>query len=462
MRKLLQRFNNSPLRLRLTAWYVLLLGLTLMLFSSYLYFQLKHSQLTQLDMALQIVASYVMNHLKEPSFRRVEASALAYHLIESGFVVRLVGLDGTVQDGFGSYQSVPSWLPQVSGYANLQGDKTLWRLYSQQIQLASSHTEWWLQVAHSLASVNEALENFLKQIFLSLPVVLLLAGLGGLFLSNRALRPIDYITRTVQTISVSDLSQRISYRGPADEVGRLAITFDRMLERLQAAFVRERRFVADAAHELRTPLTIVKGRLGVTLNQERSREEYKNALQALEPEVDRLIRLTNDLLFLARVDQNRLRWQTQALDLSNFLAVIVEQMQPLAQAQQITLKENISPSLVVHGDPDHLISLFLNLLDNAIKYTPALGQVVVHAKCKGTDLQVKIRDTGPGISPEHLPHVFERFYRVEADRSRSTGGTGLGLAIADEIARLHGGRLEVQSEPHRGTMFIVHLMALVK
>jgi signal transduction histidine kinase len=185
--------------------------------------------------------------------------------------------------------------------------------------------------------------------------------------------------------------------------------------------------------------------------------EYENTLQELEQEVDRLIRLANALLFLARMDRDRMPWFPERLELSQLLSAIVEQVHPLAESKQITLSENIPFGLYVNGDSDLLIRVFLNLLDNAMKYTPFGGKVNLWAKLQKGNVIIGISDTGVGIPPEHLPHLFERFYRVEKDRSSRTGGTGLGLAIAKEIIRLHGGKIKVKSEVNRGTTFTVHL-----
>jgi signal transduction histidine kinase len=173
--------------------------------------------------------------------------------------------------------------------------------------------------------------------------------------------------------------------------------------------------------------------------------------------VNRLIRLSTDLLFLARLDEGCLHLQPEALDFNDLLDALVEQVQPLAEAKDVSLIRESPAGLVIHGDPDHLIRLFLNLLDNAIKYTPPGGQVTVRAGNEGARVCVAIGDTGPGIPSEAIPHLFERFYRVEAARSRDSGGAGLGLAIAYEIARWHGGTLEVRSEPGQGTTFAVTL-----
>jgi heavy metal sensor kinase len=457
--------GKSSLRVRLTAWYMLLMGVTLFLCSTYLYFQLKQSLLFQVDGALQVEAFQCLASLQrteKPPLKlgNPESNPDASRCLnQTSFAVRLMAPDGTLRDGAGDYLAMPIKTPKIPGYVTLTQNKTHWRIYSHPIEKPKNHIVGWLQVAQTLGPMQEALENLHRQTLMRMPVIVLLAGLGGLFLANRALKPIDRISRTAQAISTNDLTGRINYRGPTDEVGQLAATFDRMLDRLQAGFEREQRFTADVSHELRTPLTVIKGRIGVALSRIRTPREYENTLQDIETAVDRLIRLTNDLLFLARLDQGRLSWQPEVLDLSNLLLAVTEQVQPLVAAQDIYLVEDIPPDLLIHGEPDHLISLFLNLLDNAIKHTPTAGKVMVRAQPRDLQICVTVSDTGTGISPEHLPHLFERFYRVEAARSRCTGGAGLGLAIAYEIVHLHGGTLEVQSNPNQGTCFVVCLPA---
>lgn len=454
--------GRATLRLRLTAWYTLLMALTLVFFSGYLYLRMERSLLAQMDVALQVTASQALTNLDEENgrlaFQQTEASQLvANRLSQAGFAVRLLASDGTVWDGFGGYTEVPLWIPSTAGYHTLGTEEARWRVYSQPIQVPGEQSVIWLQVAQSMAALQDVVENLRTQMLLGLPFILVLAGFGGYLLADRALRPIDRITRTAQAISASRLSRRINYIGPQDEVARLAATFDRMLDRLQAAFEHERRFTADAAHELRTPLTAIKGRLDVILNRPRTVAEYESALHDLEQEIDRLIQLSADLLLLARLDQRRLPWQPQRVDLSELLHAVAEQMRPLADANGLILTEEVLPGLSIVGDPDHLIRLFLNLLDNAVKYTPSGGQVTLRAGKEQTGVWVAVSDTGPGIPSEHLPHVFERFHRVEEARSRKSGGAGLGLAIVYEIARWHGGTVEVQSEPGRGATFIVHL-----
>ncbi|MGH2620295.1 MAG: sensor histidine kinase, partial [Anaerolineales bacterium] len=310
-----------------------------------------------------------------------------------------------------------------------------------------------------LESVEQTLLLLRLQLLWGVPLALLLAGAGGYFLASRALRPIDRIARTAQAINSSDLSARIGHSGPADELGRLAATFDEMLDRLQSAFDRERRFTADAAHELRTPLTALKGRIGVTLSQPRQPAEYGDSLQEMERQVDRLIRLSSDLLFIARLDRGQLAQRRDPIALTELLAAVVGQLRPLAEAKSVSLTESDARDLTVQGDMDLLIRLFLNLVDNAIKFTPPRGRVSVEARRSGEQVTIAVRDSGPGIPAEHRAQLFERFFRVGSDRSRADGqgGAGLGLAIAHEIARAHGGTLAVESTVGEGTNFFVRL-----
>lgn len=460
----LKWLNRIPVRLKLTGWYVLLLGLTLGGFTGYLYLRLERKLIAKVDTALEIAASkFLVNLTDEGSFLAFKDTLVqrntAQRLRQVGFAVRLINLNGKVTDGFGRYQEVPTWVPTNKGYTTLALNEAEWRLISRPV-LRQGRIVGWLQVAQSLEALEEISEELPTEILLNLPLVLLLAALGGLFLSNRALRPIRQITQTAQTITATDLTQRLNYQGAADEVGQLATTFDQMLNRLQAAFEREQQFTANAAHELRTPLTVIKGRIGVTRTRLRTSDEYENTLQDLEQEVDRLIRLSNGLLLLARIDRGQLPFHALAVDLSNLLEVIVEQVQPLAEAQQIALMNDLPPRLWVQGDPDHLTSLFLNLLDNAVKYTPEAGVVRLWAEYQKNDeknlVQVAVNNTSTCIPPEHLPHLFERFYRLEST-SRGKGGAGLGLALAQEIVYLHGGTLTAHSDPNQGTTFIVTL-----
>jgi heavy metal sensor kinase len=523
------------LRARITAWYLLLIGITLITFGAFLHFRTHHSLLSQLDTSLEVASSQALPNLENKNgrlmFSRLDAEhvgeiksldvdrlvlsdgtvfelngetevsvplsvgiaveigavtsprglvaleideadlvgvqqTVGPHLTDvamlrnSEFAYRIVGLDGVVWDSLGNEGDFLLQITEQSDFITVQSQSGVeWRVHQLALNTPDGRRLGWLQTAKSLEQVNEALESLRIQLLWAIPLAIVLAASGGFFLADRGLRPINRITRLAQSITVSDLHRRIDHRGPNDEIGRLARTFDAMLERLEAAFERERRFTADASHELRTPLTALKGRLDVTLSKPRSPSEYQETLLGMEQEVDRLIRLSNALLFLARLEQGQLYWQPEKVPLDYLLGSVVDQVRPQAEAKGLTVIEDISPGITVYGDPDHLIRLFMGLIDNACKYTPPGGQITIRASSNVTETSISIRDTGPGIPEEHLEHIFERFYRIDDARSRDSGGTGLGLAIAYEITQMHRGRLEVQSVVGGGTTFTVVLPA---
>jgi heavy metal sensor kinase len=457
------RPHHVNIRLRLVLWYLISLGFLLLFFASFLHRRMDYSLLKNTDAALELAATQALDYVDEEDGRLVFRDTDALRRVAKEFDLHLIAPDGAVWDDL-SYDDAPYIPSPEAGYTTLGsrprfGDKR-WRVYSQQVTAPGGATIGWLQVAQSLDDTQATLKNLTGHMCFSFPLMLVLAIVGSFFLTARALRPIDQITRTAQGINASDLEGRINYAGADDEVGRLARTFDSMLDRLQAGFERERRFTSDAAHELRTPLTALKGGIGVTLSQPRQPAEYENALRDMENQVDRLIRLSNDMLFLARLDHEGRQEALNEIALSDLLAALLDQVRPLAEAKSIELTESVPPDLVVNGNMDLLIRLFLNLLDNAIKYTPFEGQVKVEAEQRADSMCVHISDTGPGIPPGQLPHLFERFYRAESDRTRrqgqhlqAQGGAGLGLAIAQEIAHAHGGDLTAQSQVGQGSTF---------
>jgi signal transduction histidine kinase len=281
-------------------------------------------------------------------------------------------------------------------------------------------------------------------------------GVGAYFLAKRALAPIDTITQTAREISASELSARLNMPHAYQEVAQLAETFDQMLERLEASFARERRFTADASHELRTPLAAMEAILSVVRSEPREAHEYEEALDDLADETARLRSLAEQLLQLSRQTQPE-RTDMAPVDLSILLADVADALHPLLEAKSLSLERRIEPGLHVLGDSDSLIRVFLNLLDNAIKFTER-GTITIAASLEGDKVRVDVGDTGIGISADRLPGVFERFYR--ADPSRSTPGAGLGLALANQIVRNHGGMLSVESTEGKGSTFTVMLQRL--
>jgi len=284
------------------------------------------------------------------------------------------------------------------------------------------------------------------------------------------LKPVQAIVHTARRISESDLSQRLNLNRD-DELGELASTFDQMLDRLQAAFERQRQFTADASHELRSPLAIIELESNRALERPRTSKEYERALRLIQSENEWMSRLVNELLLLARMDAEQAVLQAERLDLSEVVVDVTERLNPLAQARGVTLKTGALVECYVHADRVYLGQLLTNLVENAIKYTQRSDALVLleSASQMLDDRRwslVSITDNGPGIPEEHLPYIFNRFYRLDKARFRQAdeedawiSGSGLGLAIAKSIAQVYGGNIEVSSQTGKGTTFTVWLPA---
>ncbi len=241
------------------------------------------------------------------------------------------------------------------------------------------------------------------------------------------------------------------------QVGRLARTFDAMLARLDDAFRRERQFTADASHELRTPLTVMRGEIDVALNRTRSKEEYARVLRELGTDVDRLTQMANDLLTLARADASKLPLQLGAVRAARLLQAVAEEMRPLADERGVTLIERADETLTVWADEDKLLHVLFNLVENALKFTPRNGAITLSATRDNHRAVIAVADTGIGVATEHLPHLFERFYRVDEAHSSRGGGAGLGLAIAHALVVAQGGTIAAHSVVGQGTTFTIRL-----
>lgn len=314
-----------------------------------------------------------------------------------------------------------------------------------------------IQVGHSLKSVEQTQSQILRLLGIMLAATALLALGTGWVLADRALIPVNAITTTARDIGEHDLNRRIKIDLPNDELGRLAQTFNQMLDRIEEAFARQKRFTADAAHELRTPLSIMQTGIDVILGQTRTADQYRAAMENMGEEVQRLTQLTTYLLMLARVDDPNFALKRHPMDLSLLLNTVIDDISTAADQKHITIHRDISPNVTLSADENRLIQMVLNLLENAVKYTPEKGQITINLKSQPSAVTFTIADTGQGIPPEDLPHIFERFYRSDRARSRNQGGFGLGLAIAQQIVQLHKGTIQVSSQPGAGTQFIVTL-----
>jgi signal transduction histidine kinase len=311
-----------------------------------------------------------------------------------------------------------------------------------------------VQVARDMREYDRLWQGEVATLLTLLPLSLLVAGMGGLFLTERALRPVHQVTQAAAQIGAEDLSRRLKVSG-RDELAEMAATFNGMIARLEAAFEQQRRFTADASHELRTPLSRIKVTTSMTLADEPNLEEYRTALRITDQAADVMERLIQQLMLLARADSGQLPIDRSRLDLG---CVLQDAADAVGHAGSAPVTLELPPQPIeIDGDPDHLCRVFVNLLDNAIRHTPPDGKIMLSACIEGHSAVVRVRDTGEGIPPEHLPHVGERFYRVDAARARRTGGGGLGLAISQTIVHAHGGQLSIASEVGRGTIVTVSL-----
>ncbi len=451
----------KTIRVRLALWStVLLLGM-LAAFGGFVYVNLSHSLHTAIDNTLSLSAEQTAAGLNIDNGHIIisEQNALdetgSEAFTTGGLTLIVLSKDNTILQATGPLRTHPDPI-QTSGTQGVfvtltENDASApIRVYVLPV-LDDTQVVGWVQAMQSLANVEDSLQRLLTALLLGGGTLSVLAGFIGYFLATRALAPIDDITFAARRISTADLTERLNLRDTGDEVSRLASTFNEMLDRLETGFKRERQFTSDASHELRTPLTAMQAILSLVREGERPVLEYRQALDDLAGETDRLRGLVEDLLKLARGDlyQTEVR---ELVDLSTLLYDVSDSLRPLAEAKGLSLSCDAPPNLTLMGDRDGLIRLFVNLLDNAIKFTER-GKVIVTGRNEVDMLCVEIADTGTGITAEHMTHIFDRFYRVET--ARSSGGSGLGLAIAQQIAQVHGGDIEVESTPNAGTKFTV-------
>ncbi|MBI1879606.1 MAG: HAMP domain-containing protein [Chloroflexi bacterium] len=457
----------KTLRVRFALWTAGLLLSALTLFGIFVYIRMAQSLAASVDDALmlavsQLVAEVDVDHGKLELVVDFIQDMRNTSLLEQGFSFRLLNSAGETVQEYGPYHPLPQsqvkfTAPDQLGVFTTFTDTATQRpvrMYTAPF-VDDNQVLGTMQVAQNLNNVEQTLNQLLTTLLVGGPLLVVLAGMGGYFLAARALAPIDKITHMARRISAEDLSARLNLPLTDDETGRLASTFDAMLARLDDGFQRERRFTADASHELRTPLAAIQTILSSTLARRRTPTEYEQVLADLSEETERLRTLVEGLLHLTHSDAAH-PMVKDSVNLSILLADVTDSLHLLAEDKGLELTAKISDNLTVAGDSDALIRLFVNLLDNAIKYTEQ-GQITVVANSGPNGfVEVAITDTGIGIAAAHLPHVFERFFRV--DEARTTSGTGLGLAIALSVAQTHGGTIGVESELGKGTVFTVQLV----
>lgn len=462
--------RGGSLRVHLTAWYGTVMVALLVLFAMLLYLLLDTSLNQELDRALRVRSEEIANSLTGDEAGGIftpepvpESGIVLQHdlAIQSRYeLVLIYGPNGALVEAAGPHLNLaPTWAVPARGgtYATQAIGNANWRLYGTPLpMLGGSGT---LLVGRSLAATDATLHQIVWAVLVAGPVLLLLACIGGYFLAGRALAPIQRINQTTRRIQAQDLSLRIGADSGRGEIAELSQTIDAMLERLEHAFARQRRFTADAAHELRTPLAVVVAEASLALERQRSTAEYQQVLSTIVQESDRLRVLLQDLLTLARAEHGAVLRQPSTTALSEICAQAIVRVtrSALAKGVSVVLDQQADP--LVWGDAVWLNQMLDNLLDNAVKYSAPGGVVQLRLSEREATAYLDVIDSGTGIEAIHLPHVFERFYRADTARNRDTetAGAGLGLAICHWIAEAHQGEITVESEPNWGARFTVRL-----
>jgi heavy metal sensor kinase len=486
-------FSFQSIRVRLTFWYTLLVFSTLLVFGVVSYYYTNKSLSENLDTSLKYEVRWVRDYI-EPQASKVKAGRRGI----DAFIRRtakepLPGLEKTDRDTISeeadeiwnqifrhslrsrkkTYIQILDAQGQIAHRSyNLATDSIVVRdtipmyltavttgeLNNEPIRVAAIREKnFTYLVGYPLAELRDLLDNLYLIFLILIPTALAISVFGGFALATRALKPVDNITTRARRITAENLDQTIPKRDIDDEIGRLTATINEMIHRLHQSFAQVRQFSADASHELRTPLTIIRGEIELALRSPKSADEYRRIFESTLEEILRLNSIIDNLLMLAKADQGGYHAEFSEVDLKTLVSELYEDSEVLAQRKKIHVELRSNAAITIVGDRIRLRQLFLNLIDNAIKYTPECGTVTLSMELQDGSAVFQVEDTGIGIPESELGKIFDRFYRVDKARSRELGGSGLGLSIAQWIAQLHRGSITVHSEVNRGSLFKVTL-----
>ena len=456
----------DSVRIRLTLWYAGVLALSLIAFALVVYYAAAAIFYERQDESLrstaQTVASAYVEELEEERSAAKASQVVLAELVFPDRYVEVTDSSGKALAWSGNFSRSGLAIPapdlakartQSAGFVSING------LRLAVVPLSSDRELGFAAVAEPLAVIDEGLRRLRRDFFAGVPLVLLLASAGGYFLARKSLAPIASMNRQTERITAERLSSRLDVTNPRDELGRLAATINDLLTRLETSFKEQQRFIADASHELRTPLAVLRGETEVALSKPRTVEEYEASLALIKDEAERLSHIVEDLFLLARqpIDAPA-SLVKQPMSLNKVVRDCARAAQVLAMHKGVRLKtDDDSPAIVLNGDDELLKRMMLNLLDNAVKYTPEGGEIFVALARQNGSALIEVRDTGIGIPRAEHARIFDRFYRVDKARSRTLGGAGLGLSIVRWIVEVHGGKIEVNSAPGQGSKFIVQL-----
>ncbi len=455
--------SRLPIRWQFTLWFGATLAVLLFGFSLLLFVVMRHQLLAAVDTGLQEELREITNEislarklpemLEQTKRRFLEHGVYHFQMADSSGKVLFQSL------AFEGRPPLSTAVAPASGGLHFN-TRSLPELGLCRVVTSVADGPGGPYVVHAATSM----EPFERQ--LSLLITVLLASgpvalgcglIGGYTLARRALSPVDRIVEVANRITATDLHQRVDVVNANDELGRLAQTFNALIDRLQKAIEEMRRFTADAAHELRTPLAVLRSGIDVALRAPRSAQEYRQALEAAADEANRLTRLADQLLFLSRQAAGMMQLDRDEMRLDALVKDVAEQFAGRIEEAGVTLTVEPLAPWTVRGDDIRLSQVFYNVLENAIKYTPRGGRVSVRGRAVDHHVTIEVEDTGIGIPAENLPHVFKRFYRVEQSRNLERDGSGLGLSIAQSAIEAHGGTISIKSTPERGTLVSIVL-----
>ena len=468
----------DSVRVRLTLWYVSVLALVLAAFSLGVYSMLSSALHARVDDSLravvQVATKSLTNDAEEGQTSEGAAQSTVAELFNPQQALAIFDASGrllaenTSGDDFHARLPDAALIPQDEIYVytaeDEYDDNEHHRTAVQRVTISPSNTPYIILATQPLERLEDELESLREILYYTVPIAVLMTGIGGWFLARKSLAPVVTMAEQARLIGARNLDHRLLVANPRDELGRLATAFNELLSRLSAAFVQQRQFMADASHELRTPLSVMHTAADVTLEKShRDEDEYRDAIKMIGEQTRRLTRIVEDMFTLARADAGRYPLRASRFYLDELVEETARVGRVLAAQRDVTVEVAASSELPFHGDEDLLRQMILNLLGNAIKHTPPGGGVRLSAILARGKYLVSISDTGPGIPFEAQPHIFERFYRIDKARSRSEtssgAGAGLGLAISRWIAEAHGGSLELTRSGDDGSTFVVTLPA---
>jgi len=467
----------SSIKARVIAFYMVVLFLTLSALGVFLYFSLHKIVYNSIDSSLlsrvKALATLVTENDNETEFRFSDDVMWEYNSPRSKSFFQIRRFDGTTLEKSASLKD--SELPFQTGEDQtsfktifLNGEPS--RLVNFYVPEDNRHGNkekisavknkghgLIIQCAEDIEDRIDLLQSYSIVLSLSILFIMIISASGSFLIAKKALTPVKDISETIDRISESNLSERVTEKNIPSELRGLAASFNRTFDSLEKSFNRQRQFTADASHELRTPLSVILSQSEIMLRKERTPEEYKNALTAIAEAAGMMAEIVQKLLTIARLSTDKFEIKMENINLNEIIRESVKLLRPLAEQRDIAINISAAESLTVHGDHATLLELFTNLMDNAIKYNIPQGKIDISIRKEMDFIVTEIRDTGIGISEGDLDRVFDRFYRVDKSRSKESGGTGLGLSICEEIVKLHGGRIEIKSKEGEGTTVSVYL-----